>query len=84
MFVKQLSRYILCTYLLNYFLFCEGVSTVPKTHGNWGKEANLLLYCVLQEVWHITIPTRWTQTVVCVMTLLTDKAAQVRNPGERV
>ena len=43
-------------------------------------EAKIMIYSALVlKVWHVLFYTRWTHTVVCVMTLLTDKAAQVIN-----
>ena len=49
----------------------------PKTHESCGKDRDLLCVGALLEVWHVIFYRRWTHVDVrvCVMTLVTDKAA---------
>ena len=66
---------MLCAYLLNHFLRGEAVSAASQN--SWKSRQRCV--GVMLEVWHVLFYTLWTHTVVCVMTLLTDKAAQVKN-----
>ena len=61
-----------------------GCQQPPKTHENGCKDRDLLCVGALLEAWHVMFYTRWKHTVVCMMILLTDKAAQVINQWEIV
>ena len=82
--LSKVSDQILCAYLLNNFWRGEGVSAAAKNTWKLRQKSWLLCVGALLEVWHAMFYTRWTHTVwthtvECVMTLLTDKAAQVIN-----
>ena len=61
-----------------------GCQQLPKTHENGGKDRDLLCVGALLEAWRVMFYTRWKHMVVCMMILLTDKAAQVINQWEIV
>ena len=70
--------YALCIFAESFLAWWK-VSADAKTPGNWGKNRDLLYDVAFLEVRHANFYTRWIHTVVCMMTLLTDKAAQVTN-----
>ena len=66
-------------FLLDETVLSSAQQQQPKLHENGCKHRDLLCVGALLEAWRFMLYTRWIHTVVCMMILLTDKAAQVIN-----